>query len=161
MTTTATTTTTGYRELNAILDKAHRDPDSVSSISDEHLCGLQSRWTRALLSRLDQALESAGPEPLIDTVGAAWRQLAGEQPTLRAVLDAAEPRSPALGAAMRAEFRCLALALGSVGVHDADEAAVRQGRAHRDLIRSGFNRRHHTAQRRPKRPTWRVFSRAA
>lgn len=154
-------TTTSYRELNAILDQASRDPDSVDSISDEQLRGLQSRWTTALLSRLDQAIESAGPEPLIDTVGAAWRQLAGEQVTLRAVLDAAEPRSAALGAAMRAEFRYLALAAGSVGVHDPDEEAVRQGRAYRDLIRSGVDGRRTTARHRRRMPSWRMFSRAA
>jgi hypothetical protein len=162
-TTTAITTasTTGYRELNAILDKARLDSDSLDFISDEQLCALQSRWTRALLSRLDQAIECAGSEPLIDTVGAAWCQLAGEQVILRAVLDAAEPHSVALGAAMRAEFRYVAFAVGSVGVHDPDEEAVRQGRAHRDLIRSGFNGRRHTAHRGLKRSTWRVFSRAA
>jgi hypothetical protein len=161
MTTTAITTTTGYRELNAILDQARQDPDSVDSISDEQLCGLQCRWTTALLSRLDQAIECAGPEPLIDTVGAAWCQLAGEQAILREVLDAAEPRSVALGAAMRAEFRYLAFAVGSVGVHDPDEEAVRQGRAHRDLMRFGVDGSRPEAQRRPRTSTWRVFSRAA
>jgi hypothetical protein len=160
MTSITKTTTTGYRELNAILDEARRDPCSVDSISDEQLCELQSRWTRALLSRLDQALECAGPEPLIDTVGIAWRQLAGEQVTLRAVLDAAEPHSVGLEAAMRAEFRYLALAVGSVGMHDPDEYAVREGRAHRDLFRSGLDGRHPT-DRRSKSPIWRVFRRAA
>jgi hypothetical protein len=160
-TTTTTTSTTGYRELNAILDKARLDPDSVDFISDDQLCALQTRWTTALLSRLDQAIECAGPEPMIDTVGAAWRQLAGEQAILREVLDAAEPRSAALDAAMRAEFRYLALAVGSVGVHDPADEAVRQGRAHRDLIRSSFNGRRPDAQRRARTSSWRVFSRAA
>jgi hypothetical protein len=160
-TTNNTTTTTGYRELNAILERAGQDPGSVAAISDDQLRQLQGRWTRMLLSRLDQASECAGPEPEIDTVGAAWRQLASEQLSLRAVLDAAEPRSAALGAAMRAEFRYLALAVGSVSVHDPDEEAVRQGQAYRDLFRSGVDGRRPKVERRPRRSSWRVFSRAA
>lgn len=156
-----TSTTTSYSELNTILDQARREPDSVDSISDDQLCALQRRWTTALMSRLDQALESAGPEPMIGTVSAAWRQLAGEQVTLRAVLDGAEPRSAALGAAMRAEFRYLALAVGSVGVHDTHEEAIRRGRAHRDLIRTGVDVRRPEAKRRLRTSVWRVVSRAA
>jgi hypothetical protein len=162
MTTTTKTTPTGFRELNAILDQAGQDPQWIAAISDDQLCALQRRWTTALLSRLDQAIEFAGPEPLIDTVGSAWRRLADEQATLRAVLDAAEPRSAALGTAMRAEFRYLALALGSVSVHDPDEEAIAQGRAQRDRIRTEHVQRRRTdPKRRPRTSSWRVFSRAA
>jgi hypothetical protein len=134
-------TTTGaqssYAELNAVLERARTQPRTSTSISDEQLVALQARWTRALSARLDQAIEFAGPKPLVQMVAEAWRQQVTDQATLRGVLDEAEPRCPALAAAMGTELRYLALAAGLVGLDDATEDAVRVGRDYRDRIRSG------------------------
>lgn len=60
---------------------------------DGVLLALQQRWSTQLAARLDQATEAHdGPE-------VAWRQLAADEPVLRAVLDAGLIRSAALRAA--------------------------------------------------------------
>jgi hypothetical protein len=105
-------------------------------ISDDQLVQLQCRWTNALTARLDYAIEFAGSTPMVEAVASAWRELAAEQTILRAVLDAAEERSPALAAAMSTEFRFLALAAGLARVDDPAEEAIRLGRDYRNLIRA-------------------------
>lgn len=134
---TITGAQSSYTELNAVLERARRQPRTATSISEEQLVALQARWTRALSARLDQAIEFAGSRPLIKVVAEAWRQQGIDQDTLRGVLDQAESRCPALAAAMGTEFRYLALAAGLVGLDGATEDAVRVGRDYRDRIRSG------------------------
>jgi|SRR5581483_5871114 len=128
---------TDCRELDGIRERATSDLGPMASFSDKQFVELQRRWTRALSARLDQTLEDAD-RPIADAVAAAWRELAEEQAPLRRVLDAAEPRCPALRVAMSAEFRLLALAAGVVCVDAPIQRAVRVGQAYRRLIRSGI-----------------------
>lgn len=134
---TTSSAQSSYAELNSILERARRQPGTSAAISDDQLLALQVRWTRALSARLDQAIEFAGLRPLAEVVAEAWLQQGTDQDTLRAVLDQAESRCPALAAAMGTEFRYLALAAGLVGLDDAIEDAIRIGRQYRDRIRSG------------------------
>ena len=132
--TPATTAGAGYRELNAILELAGHTGEVTAT--DAQLLGLQHRWTAALSARLDAAIEFAGNRPLTDAVAQAWHQLAAEQPTLRALLDAAE-HSRALTEARRAEYRMLALAARLAELDDPADVATRRGSGYRDLIRTG------------------------
>jgi hypothetical protein len=132
-----TRTKTSYAELNAILVQARRPSATPVQPTDEQLLGLQHRWTTALSARLDEVLEFSGTEPLIDAVAQAWRELAAQHDTLRALLDAGESRSSALAQAQQVEFQMLALASGLSGLGDPSTEAARLGRAFRDLIRSG------------------------
>lgn len=134
---TITGAQSSYTELNAVLERARRQPRTSTSISDDQLVALQARWTRALSARLDQAIEFAGSRPLVEMVAEAWRRQGIDQAILRGVLDQAESRCPALAAAMGTEFRYLALAAGLIGLDGATEDAVRVGRDYRDRIRSG------------------------
>jgi cephalosporin hydroxylase len=130
--------TTDYAELNAVLDQARNQPaNELTAVDTAQLLGLQRRWTAALSARLDQAIEFAAGEPLTDAAAAAWRKLAEEYPTLRAVLDSYEHRNPALAEAMAYEFRILAMGAGLVDPYDRSEQPVRIGRGLRELIRSG------------------------
>ncbi|HEY1972360.1 MAG TPA: hypothetical protein VGH89_30700 [Pseudonocardia sp.] len=133
--TTYTPIGTSYAELNAVLDRAARPSHAPIAITDDQLVALQVRWATALSARLDQAIESAGPEPMTEAVAAAWHRLAADQPVLRAVLDRAEPGSTELDAAQAKEFEMLALATGLAGLDDPTEQAVAAGRSFRQLIR--------------------------
>lgn len=138
-----------YAELNAVLDQARRRQAHTVPVTEAQLLALQRRWTAALTARLDQALEDAAPGDEAAAVAQAWRTLAEEQPTLRALLDAHEP---ALGAALRTEYRALALAAGLVGLDTPAAEAERAGRQLRDRIRaSAGNGR---PDDRPDAPQW-------
>lgn len=133
-----TRATTDYAELNAVLDQARRQSATEPvTIGTAVLLGLQRRWTTALSARLDQAIENAAAEPLTDAVAVAWRELAEQYPTLRAVLDEHQHRDAALADAMAYEFRIVAMGAGLVDPYDHSEQAVRIGRGLRELIRSG------------------------
>lgn len=95
--------------LDTVLSRARRDPtgplqlsgiahlERLFSSADGVLLALQHRWSTHLAAKLDQAAEDGtGPD-------VAWDQLAAEQPTLRAVLDAGARRSRPLRDARRTE----------------------------------------------------------
>jgi hypothetical protein len=135
--TTTTPTGTSYRELNAVLDQARRPSRTPVTPTAAQIAALQTRWNTALSARLDEAIEFAGDRSLLETVAAAWRELAQAQPVLRGVLDQAESDGGATEDALRRELRMLALASGLAGLNDPVERAISAGRAYRDLIRSG------------------------
>ncbi|MEN0139494.1 MAG: hypothetical protein AAGC80_30380 [Rhodococcus sp. (in: high G+C Gram-positive bacteria)] len=106
-----------FRARRAVLDEilARADADPVAALrfdevsgalrlfgsADNILLALQHRWSNHLAARLDQAVEDGTP------LNAAWRELAWEQPALRALLDAAAARSLPLRGAQRDEQRMI------------------------------------------------------
>lgn len=95
--------------LEAVLERARREPGyglRLDGLGDvERLFGgpggvllaLQHRWSTHLAVKLDFAVEAGA------SAQAAWDELAAEQPTLRAVLDAHSRRSLRLRGARRSE----------------------------------------------------------
>lgn len=83
---------------------------------------LHQVWTRRLSARVDQALETGHGGP-VDSVTAAWRELADEMPGLRRVLDSHEGH-PALQHSVRTERRLLAVAAGLATLDDPPWAAA-------------------------------------
>jgi hypothetical protein len=132
---TTTQTATSYAALNAVLDQARRSPAHLVPVTDDQLLALQRRWTTALAARLDYAIEFAAPGDDAEIALSAWRTLARDLGVLRAVLDAYEPRSPALVDALRTEYRVLALGAGLAGPDAPTEVAVKAGRALRGRAR--------------------------
>lgn len=121
--------------LLAVLRHARRDPGGplpfecvphateLFADRDELLLALHHRWMMLLTARLELATvdEAAGR---VSAVSAAWRELAADEPELRAILD-----SPAaddvLRRAVRGEHRMLALWSGLAEPHEpADEVAA-------------------------------------
>lgn len=99
--------------LDAVLDQARVvgpdriDIDRVPDVerlfggTDNVLLALAHRWNTHLQAKLENAIDT-GLDP-----AAAWTELAGEQPTLRAVLDAGARRSAALREAAKGEARTI------------------------------------------------------
>lgn len=100
--------------LENVLDRARVDPEVVAQLShvqgvirhfgspDNLLLALQQRWNNHLAAKLDQSLED-GTAP-VD----AWKDLAAEQPTLRALLDAGAMTYESLRHVRRHEQRMIA-----------------------------------------------------
>jgi hypothetical protein len=103
----------------------------------DHVLDLQRRWTNRLAALLDRVLEddALADLPLTDAVAATWRQLAADQPEVRATLDTADP-SPELAEARAREHWTLALAAGLARPSDPREQAARIGRTYLAALRS-------------------------
>jgi hypothetical protein len=130
---TSTPAGTSYRELNAVLAQAQRTSATSTPVTDAQLLALQARWAAALSARLDQAIETAAPGQGAEAATNAWRALATDLHTLRAVLDAHET-SPGLAAARRGEYRMLALAAGRASPHTPTTQAEQAGHELRPRI---------------------------
>lgn len=122
--------------LDTVLARARIDPagpllldglpdvDRLFGGADGVLLALHHRWATHLAAKLDQAIEHGDPPQT------CWEELSSEQPTLRAVLDAAVGRSVALRAAQLGEQRMIdahfgAGAIGDGGVPSAGFRAER------------------------------------
>ena len=89
------------------------------------LLALHSLWSRRLLARVEVALELAEDIPL-ESVAAAWRELAGEMPAVLSVLEA-NVAQDALAHAERHQNRHLAVAAGLVALDTPLELAALAG----------------------------------
>ncbi|MBJ8339745.1 hypothetical protein JGU71_12690 [Antrihabitans sp. YC3-6] len=95
--------------IETVLERARRNPEHGLQLDGllevERLFGgaggvllaLQHRWNTHLAVKLDFAIEKGAPTQ------SGWDELAAEQPTLRALLDAYSRRSLALRSARRSE----------------------------------------------------------
>lgn len=117
--------------LEAVLTRARLVPDAALPFDDvpgavRHfgspdnlLLALQHRWSNHLAARLDQA--TADGTPFED----AWRELAAEQPTLRAILDAGAAASRPLRHEQRYERGMIdSYVTGRPARHGSDRAEI-------------------------------------
>jgi hypothetical protein len=128
--------------LDAVLEQAAHDPaapltfdTTVFPTERELLLALHYRWMQQLTGRLGVALGAAQDDPAFDQVDAVvrtWRDLAAEQPTLRAVLDAHLD----VDAANEREQRLLALTSGLAELSEPSEEIAAVGAAFLALARS-------------------------
>lgn len=88
------------------------DVDRLFGGADGVLLALHHRWTTHLAAKLDQAIEHGDPTQT------SWEELSSEQPTLRAVLDAAVGRSVAPRAAQLGERRMIDAHVSSGAIGD-------------------------------------------
>ena len=101
-------------ELAAIFD----DPDDL-------LVALHDVWTRRLEGRVDLALEIDEQES-VESVALAWREVAGELPGVRRVLDQ-QADNPVLRHSERHEHRLLAVAAGRATISDPLSRSAAEG----------------------------------
>lgn len=141
--------------LEAALRQWGRNPSSPLSLDEipgatkyfaseeEILLALQYKWTQVLGGQLRAELadpDYAGEELAIDRVDAvtrAWNRAVAEHATLRAVLDAAVDRCPALIPSHEAELRTLALTAGLAEAGEPTAEITKVGRAFGTLLRHG------------------------
>ncbi|WP_020657615.1 hypothetical protein [Amycolatopsis benzoatilytica] len=139
--------------LEATVRQARRAPDApleldeIPGAADEFgteenlLLALQYKWSQLLSGYLraefadpDEA-DDAGDQ--VDAVTRAWRQAQHDHEDLRAVLDGALTRCPALEPLHRIELHTLALTAGLAEPHEPADEIVKVGRALEALLRAG------------------------
>jgi hypothetical protein len=115
--------------LDTVLARARVDPagplllhglpdvDRLFGGAEGVLLALHHRWTTHLAAKLDQAVEHGDPPQT------SWEELSSEQPTLRAVLDAAVERSVALRAAQLGEQRMIDAHVSAGAIDDGVPSA--------------------------------------
>lgn len=141
--------------LDAALIQAGQNPSRPLSLTEipqatkyfaaeeELLLALQYKWTQLLNGRLRAELadpDYAGEDIAIDRVDAvtrAWNRTIAGHETLRAVLDAAVERCPALIPSHEAELRTLALTAGLAEANEPTAEVTKVGRAFGTLLRHG------------------------
>ena len=123
--------------LDAVLRAAAGDPAApltfdrgLFASADELLLALHYRWMQQLTGRLGTALEDS--DDRVETVTRTWRELAAEQPVLRAVLDA----HLTCAEAIEREQRLLALTAGLAELSEPSAEIARVGAAFLGLLRS-------------------------
>ncbi|WP_158840505.1 hypothetical protein [Saccharothrix deserti] len=125
--------------LDAVLRAAAGDPAApltfdreIFATEDELLLALHYRWMQQLTGRLGTALEDSDDDR-VEIVTRTWRELAAEQPVLRAVLDAHLTSTDAI----EREQRMLALTAGLAELSEPSADVSRVGAAFANLIRGG------------------------
>ncbi|ONI87402.1 hypothetical protein ALI22I_22880 [Saccharothrix sp. ALI-22-I] len=125
--------------LDAVLRAAAGNPAApltfdreLFATEDELLLALHYRWMQQLTGRLGTALGDSADDR-VETVTRTWRELAAEQPVLRAVLDAHLTSTEAV----EREQSLLALTAGLAELSEPGAEIARVGAAFASLIRSG------------------------
>jgi hypothetical protein len=124
--------------LDAVLHAAAGNPAApltfdreLFATEEDLLLALHYRWMQQLTGRLGAALEDSDDDR-VGTVTRTWRELAAEQPVLRAVLDT-HLTSPE---AVEREQRLLALTAGLAELSEPNPDIARIGAAFTTLIRT-------------------------
>jgi hypothetical protein len=124
--------------LDAVLHAAAGDPAApptfdreLFATDEELLLALHYRWMQQLTGRLGTALEDRDDDR-VETVTRTWRELAADQPVLRAVLDAHLTSTEAI----EREHRLLALTAGLAELSEPNADIARVGAAFAGLIRT-------------------------
>lgn len=133
---------------DAVLRRAARDPRGplpfaevpgareLFGTEEQLVLALQYRWSQVLGGHLRTEFESE-PEDHVDAVTRAWHEATRRNRTLRAVLDAAAERHPALRRVQEAEQRMLAVAAGLAEPGEPVEELTKVGAAFTALLRHG------------------------
>ncbi|MEU4447761.1 hypothetical protein AB0K14_12750 [Actinosynnema sp. NPDC050801] len=123
--------------LDAVLRAAAGNPAAplafdrdLFATEDDLLLALHYRWMQQLTGRLGTALED--DDDRVEIVARTWRELAAEQPVLRAVLDAHLTSTEAV----EREQRLLALTAGLAELSEPGAEIARVGAAFANLIRT-------------------------
>ncbi|WP_447006311.1 hypothetical protein ACRAKI_07485 [Saccharothrix isguenensis] len=124
--------------LDAVLRDAAGDPAApptfdrdLFATGEDLLLALHYRWMQQLTGRLGTALEDSDDDR-VEIVTRTWRELAAEQPVLRAVLDAHLTSTEAV----EREQRLLALTAGLAELSEPTPEITRVGAAFESLIRT-------------------------